>query len=307
MPQCRPLPLQLLMRNPRHQVSALAMESVIGAATLIHPSILIGSIEASEALISPPTAPTKPGILIVTLHEGKGFTLPPQHQSAFNSAAAGSISNANGFGGSSFRPGTASSRTPQMAGSFVGGRPASSGFNVPTNHGRYPTRYLPYALLDFEKQQVFVDAVSGNPENPYWAGDNTQYKFDVSRVTDLSVQLFLRNPSARQGVGRSEDFFLGAVKVKPRFEESKDYVPEAKVSKKDQEKAATAFAERERQLGQSGAEWLNVTFGSGSVKIGVRFVENREKALKIEDFDLLKVVGKGSFGKVMQVKSVILD
>lgn len=42
-------------------------------------------------------------------------------------------------------------------------------------------------------------------------------------------------------------------------------------------------------------------YGTGSLKIGVKFVENRHRALKIEDFELLKVVGKGSFGKVMQV------
>ena len=179
---------------------------------------------------------------------------------------------------------------------------ASGGINsAPTNHGRYSSRHLPYALLDFDKLQVFVDAVSGSPENPYWAGDNTQYKFDVSRVTDLAVQLYLRNPNARTGVGRSEDIFLGAVKVNPRFEEVRQYVEDPKSSKKDKEKGILAFAQQERELGQSGAEWLDVTFGTGSLKIGVAFVENRQRTLKIEDFELLKVVGKGSFGKVMQV------
>jgi len=192
------------------------------------------------------------------------------------------------------RPGTASSRTPQIAGSYA--RPGSqAGINAaPTNHGRYSTRYLPYALLDFEKQQIFIDAVSGTPENPYWAGDNTQYKFDVSRSTDLSIQLFLRNPNARPGTGRSEDIFLGACKVKPRFEESRSFVADPKASKKDTEKTAAAFEQKERDLGQAGAEWLKVTFGSGEFRVGVNFVENREKTLKIEDFELLKVVGKGN-------------
>ena len=251
-------------------------------------------IAASEALVSPPPAPAKPGILIVTLHEGKGFSLPPQHQQAFssqNNAVAGSL-----------RPSTASSRVPgQISGSY--GRPQSTGGGInaaPTNHGRYSTRHLPYALLDFDKLQVFVDAVSGTPENPYWAGDNTQYKFDVSRTTELSVQLYLRNPNARPGSGRSEDIFLGACKVKPRFEEVRQYADDPKASKKDKEKGAVP--EKEPGLGQAGAEWSNIAFGSGSIKIGVNFVENRERALKIEDFDLLKVVGKGSFGKVMQVQ-----
>ena len=197
-----------------------------------------------------------------------------------------------------------------MAGSYANNtRPQSTsgGINAaPTIHGRYSTRYLPYALLDFDKLQVFVDAVSGSPENPFWAGDNTQYKFDVSRVTELNVQLYLRNPNARHGAGRSEDIFLGACRVNPRFEEPRQYVEDPKASRRDREKGAAAFTQQERQLGQSGAEWLDVAFGTGSVKIGVTFVENRQQTLKIEDFELLKVVGKGSFGKVMQVMLVEL-
>ena len=197
-----------------------------------------------------------------------------------------------------------------MAGSYANNtRPQSTsgGINAaPTIHGRYSTRYLPYALLDFDKLQVFVDAVSGSPENPFWAGDNTQYKFDVSRITELNVQLYLRNPNARHGAGRSEDIFLGACRVNPRFEEPRQYVEDPKASRRDKEKGAAAFAQQERQMGQSGAEWLDVAFGTGSVKIGVTFVENRQRTLKIEDFELLKVVGKGSFGKVMQVMLVEL-
>ncbi|MCJ1478564.1 hypothetical protein MMC13_007245 [Lambiella insularis] len=264
-------------------------------------------IAASEALVSPPAAPAKPGILIVTLHEGKGFSLPQHYQQAFGPQSQNSISASNGFAAAgSIRPGSSTARAPSgVSGSYAANarqQAASGGINAaPTNHGRYSSRHLPYALLDFDKLQVFVDAVSGSPENPYWAGDNTQYKFDVSRVTDLSVQLYLRNPSARPGAGRSEDIWLGACKVNPRFEEPRQYVEDPKASKKDKEKGALAFAQQERESGQSGAEWLEVTFGTGSLKLGVTFVENRQRTLKIEDFELLKVVGKGSFGKVMQV------
>lgn len=205
------------------------------------------------------------------------------------------------------RPNSSSSHstTNQPASSFAHhGRPQSTsgGINsAPTIHGRYSTKYLPYALLDFEKNQVFVDAVSGSPENPLWAGDNTAFKFDVSRKTELTVQLYLRNPAARPGTGRSEDIFLGAVKVHPRFDEPLPYVDDPKLSKKDNQKAAAAHAGQEKNMGQLGAEWSDLQFGTGSLKIGVSFVENKERSLKLEDFDLLKVVGKGSFGKVMQV------
>ena len=252
---------------------------------------------------APPPAPPKPGILIVTLHEGKDFSLPQQYQQSYGSQYQNSVSSGYGVAGSMRTP---VGQTPgAMAGSYAPGRPQSAaggGINAaPTIHGRYSSRHLPYALLDFDKLQVFCDAVSGSPQNPYWPGENTSYKFDVSRVTDLSVQIFLRNPTARPGAGRSEDIFLGAVRINPRFEEERQYVEDPKASKKEKEKSMAAFTQQEKQLGQIGTEWLDVAFGTGSIKIGVAFVENRQRTLKIEDFELLKVVGKGSFGKVMQV------
>jgi serum/glucocorticoid-regulated kinase 2 len=198
------------------------------------------------------------------------------------------------------------SSSSRVAGSFMNGanRPnTSSGFNgVPMNHGRVSNKYMPYALLDFEKQQVFVNSVDGTPENPAWAGSNTQYKFDVSRVTELVIHLYMRNPNAPPGSGRSQDIFLGVVRVNPRFQEKKPYVEDPKLSKKDREKAAAEYEARQRALGQSGVEWVDVQYGTGKLLVGVEYVENKAGKLKIEDFQLLKLVGKGSFGKVMQVK-----
>ena len=173
---------------------------------------------------------------------------------------------------------------------------------IHTNHGRYAAKDLPYALLDFDKVQVFVNAVSGTPENPLWAGDNTSYKFDVTHPTEFAMSIYLRNPNASPGSGRNEDIFLGSVRINPRFEESRPYIEDPKSSKRDREKAAAAHAEDERIRGPSGDQWHSMTYGKGRLKIGIKYVENRQKALKIEDFDLLKVVGKGSFGKVMQVR-----
>jgi len=85
---------------------------------------------------------------------------------------------------------------------------------------------------------------------------------------------------------------------------SKPHEEDPKLSKKDREKAAVAHAEREKSLGQSGVEWKDVQYGTGQLRVGIQFVENRQQSLKIEDFELLKVVGKGSFGKVMQVQYV---
>lgn len=145
---------------------------------------------------------------------------------------------------------------------------------------------MPYALVDFDKNQVFINSVDGNPENPVWAGSNTQYKFDVSRVGELTVSLFMRNPTA---AGRTQDIFLGSVRVNPRFETAS----EASAGKK---------GERPQTQGHSGQGWFELQNGTGKLQIGVDFVENRVGKLTIDDFDLLTLIGKGSFGKVMQIR-----
>ena len=55
------------------------------------------------------------------------------------------------------------------------------------------------------------------------------------------------------------------------------------------------------QLQHVADQWYPFTVGSGSVHIQIAFRPS-VTALTIEAFDLLKVIGKGSFGKVMQVR-----
>lgn len=189
--------------------------------------------------------------------------------------------------GNSARPGSSTYR-PQSA---AGGGGINS---APSIHGRYSSKYLPYALIDFDKQQIFVNAVSGTPENPVWPGESTQYKFDVNRTTELSLSLYIRNPSAPANAGRQQDIFIGTCRIKPTFSEDTSTTAADKASKKENTTVTNSAI-------QSGSQWHDIQYGSGAIKIGVKYVENKQRSLKIEDFELLKVVGKGSFGKVMQV------
>ena len=49
-------------------------------------------------------------------------------------------------------------------------------------------------------------------------------------------------------------------------------------------------------------QWYNASAGSGAFHLKIDFKPLRHEGLTIEQFDLLKVIGKGSFGKVMQVR-----
>ncbi|CAR29179.1 hypothetical protein ZYGR_0Z01000 [Zygosaccharomyces rouxii] len=48
--------------------------------------------------------------------------------------------------------------------------------------------------------------------------------------------------------------------------------------------------------------WVRLENGLGNINFSVDYKPSKNKSLSIDDFDLLKVIGKGSFGKVMQVK-----
>lgn len=236
----------------------------------------------------------KPGTLRVTIHEGKGFSLPPDAERLFtNPPAAGA-----GFGSqNSVRQGSGSLAQGSTLGSsytnFGRQKPTNGGINnLPTNHGRYNPKYLPYALVDFDKQQVFVSSVSGSPENPLWAGDNTGYQFDVSRPAEITLELYIRNPYAPPSAGRNHDVLIGRCKYTPKFEENPRPVSAGKGGR----------GGNYQHDSNSGVGWINLQYGTGSLKFGMEFVETKQRSLTIDNFELLKVVGKGSFGKVMQVK-----
>lgn len=92
--------------------------------------------------------------------------------------------------------------------------------------------WLPYLVLEFDKNEVLIDAVGGDVQGPVWM---FKAHFDVSRNSEISLQSYLRsgegfgpqqqlqqNGSSKDshgddvmGVG---DIFLGGVKFVPDFE-----------------------------------------------------------------------------------------
>ena len=61
------------------------------------------------------------------------------------------------------------------------------------------------------------------------------------------------------------------------------------------------WAARNRQQHASD-QWYTATAGVGAFHLKIDFKPAKNESLTIEQFDLLKVIGKGSFGKVMQVR-----
>lgn len=107
--------------------------------------------------------------------------------------------------------------------------------------------WLPYVVLEFDKNEILIDALGGTIEEPVWMFQAHLYvsatylwrvRFrmdlrvvcigacsDVSRVSDIALQIYLRNAKGSQGgaapstdeLGKS-DLFMGNLTFVPDFD-----------------------------------------------------------------------------------------
>ncbi|KAI8816583.1 kinase-like domain-containing protein [Fimicolochytrium jonesii] len=133
---------------------------------------------------------------------------------------------------------------------------------------------LPYCVIDFDKNEIMVPAKEGNPgsRTVVWGH---RANFDVSREAEVTISVLQR------GTTQGQDVLLGSVRVKPLLIDGKlqdQWYP----LQSDGEGAPTV---------------------AGELHLQFHFKKQvQNKSLTIDDFELLKVIGKGSFGKVMQVR-----
>lgn len=137
--------------------------------------------------------------------------------------------------------------------------------------------WLPYLLLEYEVNQVLIQPLGGSVQKPLFM---YQANFDVSRDSDISLSCYLRaNEPKRGGDGLADDMgndiFLGGCKVVVDFEK---------------------MGNQEQLYELTGGS------SSGKIQVAVKFIPNYGHSLAIDDFELVTVIGKGSFGKVMQVR-----
>ncbi|THH30970.1 hypothetical protein EUX98_g3205 [Antrodiella citrinella] len=131
--------------------------------------------------------------------------------------------------------------------------------------------WLPYVVLEFDKNEVLVDALGGDLSKPEW---NYRADFDVSRSSTISVSAYLRTAQCVQGQDdMGNDILMARVDLTPVLD-----------------------------IHHASDQWYTATAGSGAFHLKIDFKPARHESLAIEQFDLLKVIGKGSFGKVMQVR-----
>lgn len=130
--------------------------------------------------------------------------------------------------------------------------------------------WLPYVVLEFDKNEVLIDAMGGDLSSPVW---NYRADFDVSRTSNISVSAYLRTAPSQGQDDMGNDLLMARVDLTPTLDGH-----------------------------HASDQWYTATAGSGSFHLKLDFKPSRNAQLTIDSFDLLKVIGKGSFGKVMQVR-----
>ncbi|KAA1073077.1 AGC protein kinase Gad8 [Puccinia graminis f. sp. tritici] len=130
--------------------------------------------------------------------------------------------------------------------------------------------WLPYCILTYDKNEILVDAVGGALENPGWM---YRADFDVSRASDVTVSAYLRTAPGHDRQDMGNDLLISSVTFSPNI----------------QAKGVTDA-------------WYSASSGEGKFHVQVMYKASANDPLTIDSFELLKVIGKGSFGKVMQVR-----
>lgn len=153
--------------------------------------------------------------------------------------------------------------------------------NIPPSILKNPLIYL---TLEFDKTIIPIEPENGTISHPFF---NKVSNFDVTKIqNELKIQVFLKIPKILSNIN-DEDILIGSKKINLKIDNNI--------------KNPIRFKNHERLTFDNEYQQDDVKT-NGDLIISIDFKPNENKHLTIDDFDLLKVIGKGSFGKVMQVR-----
>eukprot|EP00128_Syssomonas_multiformis_P018553 Colp12_sorted_trinity150504_noHs@33981 len=124
----------------------------------------------------------------------------------------------------------------------------------------------PYCMITFSHNQILTPPATN--VTGQW---NFVVQFDITEVDEVVVKVLDTNSPA-------EKDFIGVARIEPKFKDK------------------TMIDQWYPLVGVDGKPV------GGEIRVHSSFMKQDGKKLTINDFELLKVIGKGSFGKVMQVR-----
>ncbi|KAE8214806.1 hypothetical protein CF327_g1826 [Tilletia walkeri] len=232
-----------------------------------------------------------------------GDRLPPAIERALQTQAASASTSSTSS--TSTSTSAANSTLPSSSGGGGAGQRQSI--------QRRPCWWLPYLVLEFDRNEILIDAISGTITDPVWLSTT---HFDVSRPSQISIQVYLRAQEGPTAAAYAAAAANGGDPDKTMTDGSGAGGAKGKAGDAD-----VMMGDADRYLGglkfvpdfddaltQNQLCTYNLV-GPGLVsKIRLQFTFHPNQGsesgsgLTIESFELLKVIGKGSFGKVMQVR-----
>ena len=157
---------------------------------------------------------------------------------------------------------------------------------------------LLYFTIEFDNTVATIEPEYGTMEQPIFNKIST---FDVTRkLPFLKVDVFARIPSIllpsktwQQKMGASDETLRNMLD---------------KINRNEDIHLDTFHLPINLQIDSAANirlynhHWLVLDNGFGRINLSIDYKPSKNKPITIDDFDLLKVIGKGSFGKVMQVR-----
>ena len=149
---------------------------------------------------------------------------------------------------------------------------------------------LVYAIIEVENSSERISSVGNTIAHTKF---NSVTTFDVTSPNNaiLTIQIYIRIPGSLLESNKQEDHLIGSIMCKLSDLNRNSF-------------------DNLRPIRLLNHQWINLKnpytdddlIGSLNITLDFKPLTKESKPLSIDDFDLLKVIGKGSFGKVMQVK-----
>lgn len=151
------------------------------------------------------------------------------------------------------------------------------------------TYNLVYAVVEVENSSERIASIGNAIAHTKF---NSVTTFDITSPNNaiLSVQIYVRIPGSLLESSKQEDYLIGAVQYRLSEAEIQDNNQPIRILNHDWRHLINPYTDDEL------AGTLNITLDFKPLS------STGKKSMGIDDFDLLKVIGKGSFGKVMQVR-----
>ncbi|GME80190.1 unnamed protein product [Ambrosiozyma monospora] len=273
----------------------------VGAGAGVEPEVLMKSLENTDPVMDDSTNPVadaepvrlKPGLLTVKVYSAKDLHIPVplriNKQILSKLASLGMNVNENEL----------LTKIENLNESLDEAANTNLSYYLPStlkinnaseaNKNVITTYNLVYAVVEVENSSERINSTGNTIAHTKF---NSVTTFDITspNTANLTVHIYVRIPGSLLESNTQEDHLIGSLNYKLNSGKVQYNTKDVRLLNHDWRSLVNPYTD-EQLIGA-----LNITLDFKPLTV------SDSKSLGIDDFALLKVIGKGSFGKVMQVK-----